>query len=575
MLKILHSSGTVWGAFFLGVGGILASSAMAFSASNASLIYVWEGFSQVCTPLSFCLLLDSVSLWFLSTVNVIAGSVLLFSVYYMEGEKFYVRFISILMMFVASMALLIGSPGILSIFLGWDGLGVTSFLLVIYFYSDKSLNAGLLTLLTNRLGDIFLLMGVSMVWSSFGGELTSMAGSGFGLYATGSVLFLASMTKSAQIPFSAWLPAAMAAPTPVSALVHSSTLVTAGLYLLIRFSGGLEDSVFWEWGLFFSPLTLLAASFSSLMEMDMKKIVALSTLSQLGLISMTISVQAFGPAFFHLIMHAYFKALLFILMGFWIHQSASYQDLRFASINSSSFSLSVMVTLLALMSLMGVPYFSGFYSKDSVLESLSSLSSIGVVSYGFLVLGCVLTAVYSLRLFKILLGFEEGGMAVGNWSEKSKIFFLSGVLLSCFEVSGGKLMGSYVCGEFFLWVFPLELKILLSSIVVLGVVLSCLFLSFSGNPVLLGNLGFLWGLSFLSFPYTTKSFLTLGSKFESVDMMWLGQLSFRSSVNIVLTGSKGLGSGSLISYKLFSGFYLLGGGVVSMLIWGGGGVFTS
>lgn len=140
---------------------------------------------------------------------------------------------------------------------------------------------------------------------------------------------------------------------------------------------------------------------------------------------------------------------------------------------------------------MGVPYFSGFYSKDSVLESLSSLRSIGVASYGFLVLGCVLTAVYRLRLFKILLGFEEGGIAVGNWREKSKIFFLRGVLLSCLRLGGGKLMGSYVCGEFFFVAIPLELKVLLRSIVVFGVVFRALLLRIPRNPVLLSNLGFL------------------------------------------------------------------------------------
>nr|BAB97224.1 NADH dehydrogenase subunit 5 [Tigriopus japonicus] len=568
MLKIGSRSGLVWGVCFFCLGLFTGLKALSFSSNSSSVILVWEGFSEMCTPLGFYLFFDSESLWFLSTVSIISSGVMLFSVFYMAEEKFYVRFILILLSFVLSMMLLITSPGLLSIFIGWDGLGVTSFLLVIYFFSNKSLNAGLLTLLTNRLGDIFLLMGVSVVWSSFGGELTSLQGSGFSLSGMSlGVIFLASMTKSAQIPFSSWLPAAMAAPTPVSALVHSSTLVTAGLYLLIRFSGGLESSVWWEWGLFFSSLTLMMASLSSLTEMDMKKIVALSTLSQLGLIGMAISAQTMGAAFFHLIMHAYFKALLFMLMGFWIHQSLSYQDLRAAGIFSQEFSLSVSMTLLALMSLSGIPYFAGFFSKDLILELLSFSSWLGLVSYSLLVMGCVLTVVYSLRLLITLMGRGESVSVLQNWSEKSSVFYSALVCLMMLSIGGGKFLGFYVFGDLHFVVVPQELKLILSSLVLIGLILSAGLMGVKRSERLLGNLGYLWGLSYLSFPWITTQSLVLSAMFEKVELLWLPFLSSGMSVNSMIKTSQVLGSYSLVSFQGYSGFQVIGAGVLGMVLW--------
>lgn len=176
------------------------------------------------------------------------------------------------------------------------------------------------------------------------------------------------MTKSAQIPFSAWLPAAMAAPTPVSSLVHSSTLVTAGVYLLFRFSELLSHRAYLPCLLKAGVLTIIIAGCAALSELDIKKIVALSTLSQLGLIITTLGLGLYEIAYFHLLTHAFFKALLFISVGNIIHLSRDFQDLRKIKLIEFCYPVSLSFSLVANCSLCGFPFLAGFYSKDLILE---------------------------------------------------------------------------------------------------------------------------------------------------------------------------------------------------------------
>nr|ABK79929.1 NADH dehydrogenase subunit 5 [Tigriopus californicus] len=576
MLKLSNWGGLVWGSILLIGGLMLMLGGLSCVGNHQSVVLLWEGFSSICHPLGFCLLVDAESCFFGSTVCLIAGSVMGFSVYYMSSEKFFYRFVGIILDFVGSMILLIFSPGLLSVFIGWDGLGVSSFLLVIYFLSDKSLNAGLLTLLSNRLGDIFLLLSVSAAWGSVGAELSSLEGSGFSLSGIMFVgIFAASLTKSAQVPFSAWLPAAMAAPTPVSALVHSSTLVTAGLYLLIRFSSGLMSSEFWSWGLWISSGTLVMASFSSLVECDMKKIVALSTLSQLGLMGMAVSMESMGAAFFHLIMHAYFKALLFMIMGYWIHQCSGYQDLRVSSISSQEFNMSTVFTLLALSSLSGVPFLSGFISKDYLLESTSMLSSVSSGSGLLMVLGCVLTVMYSGRLLASLLGFKWSGEPVSHWSEKSGVFWASLVVLSILSLSGGVWLSGYLSPVGTSLLVPKEIKLVFSLIVLGGMVLSWGFLRWESRfSSYLTSLGSLWGLSFLSFPLLGSSALYVGKMSSEIEDLWLPLASSGWIQSSFLDISGSLGVSSAKNFILFSNLPILGLSMFSGFCWFFTGQFT-
>jgi len=212
-----------------------------------------------------------------------------------------------------------------------------------------------------------------------------------------SIIALGAFTKRAQIPFSAWLPAAMAAPTPVSALVHSSTLVTAGVYLLFRFHAILRTSAALIALLRFGVLTITMAGLTAINEIDIKKIVALSTLSQLGLIVSTLGLGLRKMAFFHLLSHAYFKAILFMAVGNMIHCRNSYQDIRQAGNLREVIPLRVTLFNLANLRLCGFPFLSGFYSKDLILERVLINSRRGALFFLFF-FATLLTAAYSARL---------------------------------------------------------------------------------------------------------------------------------------------------------------------------------
>jgi len=298
-------------------------------------------------------------------------------------------FFFLVLSFITRIVFLIFFGDIALILLGWDGLGLTSFLLVIFYKNRKRLGSGLLTVILNRTGDCFFLL-----------VLAFSLGNGY----AGSVcptrrliLILLSITKSAQFPFSSWLPAAIAAPTPVSALVHSSTLVTAGVFILIRFSSGLP----FYWLLFIGSLTMILAGFSAFFENDIKKIVALSTLSQLGVIIVSISMGLVDFTFFHLCTHAIFKALIFLCVGVAIHSVWGSQDLR--SYGSLRFGIAYpyILLILASTSLLGFPFISGFYSKDLIVESFVNINQSLLFLLIFLV-GIGLTAGYSVKLIKNL-----------------------------------------------------------------------------------------------------------------------------------------------------------------------------
>ena len=277
---------------------------------------------------------------------------------------------------------------LLRLFVAWDLLGFTSFFLVVYYRSRVSLAGGLITGLTNRLGDVLLL--IIFGFSAFGSS--SVLGCSFFL------LLRVSFTKSAQVPFSSWLPAAMLAPTPVSALVHSSTLVTAGVYLLYRF-GPTAHSLLTSVGIF----TTLIAGLAAISECDIKKIIALSTLSHLGLIITSLGLYSRSLTFAHLNIHAAFKALLFLAVGTAIHSDYGSQESR-SKLSLSYCSTTVLLVLvIALSSNIGLVYTSGFSSKEAILGSVFR-SGTGVRVAILFYFGIALTLAYSIRLLSCLVG---------------------------------------------------------------------------------------------------------------------------------------------------------------------------
>jgi len=250
------------------------------------------------------------------------------------------------------------------------------------------------------------------------------------------VLILAACTKRAQIPFSAWLPAAMAAPTPVSALVHSSTLVTAGVYLLIRFNFMLANSSYSTVLITIGMVTILMAGATALYEIDIKKVIALSTLSQLGVIITILGLNSPILAYFHLLRHAYFKAILFICAGIVIHNIKDYQDIRKIRLILNTIPLVYRVIIVSNLRLCGLPFLRGFYSKDLILEVIM-LKNMGLFIFTIMLLATFLTVAYSCRImFMLSTNFikSEGFIII---MDKDKFIVTGIIYLLSFSIIGG------------------------------------------------------------------------------------------------------------------------------------------
>jgi len=319
----------------------------------------------------------------------------------MSPEKFFLRFKTLLLSFVMSIGALILCPNLVAMLLGWDGLGVTSYLLVIYYNRNKSFNAGIVTAITNRLGDVLIIMAIGVLISQ-GTWITKIRAQGF--YARVVVqllLVVGCFTKSAQIPFRSWLPAAMAAPTPVSSLVHSSTLVTAGVFVLVRHCEGLSRYFIENIVLIRGLRTIIMASISALGETDIKKIVALSTLRQLGIIVTRLGIGCSLIAFIHLIIHAFFKAMIFIRTGNAIHQRKNYQACSKTGFLSQSSPINSSSLVSGGIRLVGAPFAAAFFSKEPILEIIFMHDFL--LEYMLMLLGVVMTMLYTFRFLYFVL----------------------------------------------------------------------------------------------------------------------------------------------------------------------------
>merc|ERR1711997_651582 len=348
--------------------------------------------------------------------------------------------------------------------------GVSSYLLVIYYTRAKSFNSGMVTFLSNRVGDSFMIMRVPyfIILPSLNRmEISYFSDRPITIIV---VVILASLTKSAQIPFRAWLPAAMAAPTPVSSLVHSSTLVTAGVYLLFRFDFILVYFRINKILLLLGVLTIFIARIRAFFEKDIKKIVALSTLSQLGVIIRALGAGFRLLGFFHLLSHAFFKALLFIRAGRLIHNSNRYQDLRKMGGSADVLPFTKRIIIGCLISLCGLPFISAFYSKEIIIESLL-IFNLSFVSYFIIILGICITLFYRLRFLFISIRYRPRHFILGFKSDRDILTNIRIGLLFLPAVSGGSFVRMYIKFSFFL-IISFKIKIfvlilLIPSVVVL------------------------------------------------------------------------------------------------------------
>nr|WDA95747.1 NADH dehydrogenase subunit 5 [Clanis bilineata] len=517
---------------------------MYFIMNNLVIFFEWELISFNSVSLVMSILLDWMSLLFMMFVLMISSVVIYYSKSYMSSELNLFRFIILVLLFVVSMLLLIISPNIISILLGWDGLGLVSYCLVIYYQNIKSYNAGMLTALSNRIGDVLILMVIS--WMLNYGSWNYIFYLNFMkndliMSFISVMIIMAAMTKSAQIPFSSWLPAAMAAPTPVSALVHSSTLVTAGVYLLIRFNVLILNTFFIKILLLLGMLTMFMAGISANYEFDLKKIIALSTLSQLGLMMSILSMGFADLAFFHLLTHAMFKALLFMCAGVIIHMMNNIQDIRFMGGVSLYLPLTCLCLNISNMALCGIPFLAGFYSKDLILEMVS-FSNLNLFVFFFYYISTGLTMYYTIRLLMYMMVNDFNLLSVYNLYDEDYVMLNSMFMLLFMSLISGSFLSWMIYYYPYMIYLPFNLKMMVIYVSLLGGMMGFLVSNmsiYSMNKFMLtynisNFLCMMWFMPSLSTYGINYYFLSFGqSLMKSIDLGWSEMYSGQGIVFIM------------------------------------------
>ena len=515
-------------------------SSLILNYLSKSLFFEWNLAGRY-NALTATFFIDWKAAIFLATVCFISANVILYRKRYIAEDQDADRFILIVFGFILSIALLIISPNILSLLLGWDGLGLISYCLVIYYPTKKSRRAGMLTVISNRVGDVCILLSIGLI-SSIGDYIFVIWGSfDFNRKLLFYLIIFAAITKSAQLPFSAWLPAAIAAPTPVSALVHSSTLVTAGVYLLIRFRELIDSGDKWVL-LFLSTLTIFISGLVANFEHDLKKVIALSTLSQLGLMIFSISLGLYDLAFFHLIMHALFKAILFLSAGAIIHVVGRSQDIRICGnlLRRTPFLTSCIN--YANLSLSGIPFLAGFYSKDLIIE-LASRGSLNQLILIIIFISVGLTMGYSLRLsyytrIKTLRQNTSMTLYETDYLVILPIFFLT--LLS---IPSGAIFNWIRFSTPYLIFLPLYLKVIALVIVLIGLTIRLTAISIKFRDFKISFFYFInssmWFLPFNSSQLFSPFVLNSGKKvLQSIDAGWLEYASMESLSRLTYYSNK-------------------------------------
>ena len=451
--------------FFLARLGCLIILVDFFVLDRWLFIFNFYFFNRI--NFTFPIILDFYRVLFALAVIFISSNIIKFSTFYLRDELFKTRFLLILLLFISSMLFLIFVPNLVFLIVGWDGLGLSSFYLIIYYQNQRSLGASMITLLSNRVGDLCLLIAIGLFISlgtRFLPHITLLR----------LLILTACFTKRAQFPFIRWLPAAMAAPTPVSALVHSSTLVTAGVYLIIRFFRPIFEA---ERARFIiatiSRITMFFSALRGIFETDFKKIIALSTLRQLGFIIFRISQGIKICGFFHLITHAIFKSLLFICAGAVIILRGHNQDIRrLPKFNNLIIQRCFIVASIALIR---TPFLVGFYSKDLILEMLFQNQTKNWILVVIVFLRSWLTVAYSVRIIYLSRWQRTNFNFSMNFNFKEILPIYKAVLFSASI--------SILAGARLSWLFRFETKAIIPTVLSREMTFICSF-------ILMGSLTF-------------------------------------------------------------------------------------
>ncbi|WP_263771362.1 NADH-quinone oxidoreductase subunit L [Propionivibrio soli] len=380
-------------------------------------------------------LIDQLTVTMMMVVTFVSLMVHIYTIGYMHDDPGYNRFFSYIALFTFSMLMLVMSNNFMQLFFGWEAVGLVSYLLIGFWYTrPTAIFANMKAFLVNRVGDFGFVLGIGLVLAHFGSldyktvfaqapslaeaTITLYGGAGWGtvslMSATCILLFIGAMGKSAQVPLHVWLPDSMEGPTPISALIHAATMVTAGIFMVARMSPlfELSDTAL-SFVIIIGAITALFMGLLGIIQNDIKRVVAYSTLSQLGYMTVALGASAYSVAIFHLMTHAFFKALLFLGAGSVIIGMHHDQDIRNMGGLRKYMPVTWLTSLIGSLALIGTPFFSGFYSKDSIIEavSVSHIAGSGF-AYFSVMAGVFITAFYSFRMyFLVFHGEERFGLA--------------------------------------------------------------------------------------------------------------------------------------------------------------------
>jgi len=390
-------------------------------------IYTWMQLGELSLEIGF--LVDPLTAMMMVVVTFVSLMVHIYTIGYMSEDEGYARFFSYISLFTFAMLMLVMSNNFLQLFFGWEAVGLVSYLLIGFWYKrPTAIFANMKAFLVNRVGDFGFILGIGLLLAYSGSmnydEVFAqkemmlqqvLPGTNWNLLTVACIcLFIGAMGKSAQFPLHVWLPDSMEGPTPISALIHAATMVTAGIFLVSRMSPLFELSdVALSFVLIIGSITALFMGFLGIVQNDIKRVVAYSTLSQLGYMTVALGVSAYPIAVFHLMTHAFFKALLFLGAGSVIMGMHHDQDMRNMGGLWKYMPITWFTSLLGSLALIGTPFFSGFYSKDSIIEAVAASHIYGSgFAYFAVMAGVFITAFYSFRMyFLVFHGKERFGQA--------------------------------------------------------------------------------------------------------------------------------------------------------------------
>ena len=416
---------TILGVLIAFIGSVIVfNDVRAGNVFNGS-VYTWGQIGDLKLEVGF--LIDNLTTMMMCVVTFVSLMVHIYTMGYMKDDPGYQRFFSYISLFTFSMLMLVMSNNFLQLFFGWEAVGLVSYLLIgFWFTRPTAIFANMKAFLVNRVGDFGFVLGIGLIYAFAGSldyaevfakreELAQMLfpGTDWMLITTICIcLFIGAMGKSAQVPLHVWLPDSMEGPTPISALIHAATMVTAGIFMVSRMSPlyELSDTAL-SFVLVIGSITALFMGFLGIIQNDIKRVVAYSTLSQLGYMTVALGVSAYSVAVFHLMTHAFFKALLFLGAGSVIIGMHHDQDMRNMGGLRKYMPITWITSLIGSLALIGTPFFSGFYSKDSIIEAAAESHLFGAGFAHFAVLaGVFITAFYSFRMYFMVFHGKERWM---------------------------------------------------------------------------------------------------------------------------------------------------------------------